>query len=168
MAAGGMGGAAGGSAGGSAGASSCPTDPNEPNDTVGQSFKLKDSSDCDGDGGTFSGVLAGSNDQDWFSLHFTDKSLCTVDRAITINASMGMLVCIFFKPDTGTAMVTCPAGSFEMGFAVPGYDGCCTNDKSLTLSYGSGGSDDSASVLFSVAGLDPTVKCGDYTVTYHF
>lgn len=167
--AGSSGAAGGGGASGSGGATSCPTDPHEPNDTVGQSKNLPDSTDCDGDGGSFSGVLDGLNDQDWFAVHFSDKSTCTVDRAITITASMGMRVCIFFKPDNGgMPTIKCPAGSVEMGFAVPGYDGCCTNDKSLSVSYGSGGSDDSANVLFEVSSLDPTVKCGDYTVAYHF
>lgn len=157
----------GGSAGGSGGASTCAKDTNEPNDSEAAAKGLPDATDCDDTGGTIDGILDGQQDQDWFTVHFTDKSLCQVDRSLTVNTTIGMKICMYFKADSGTKVPDCSGGS-AAATSPAGYAGCCTQGKALQLSYGSTGGSDDSTVHIQLSGLDVNAKCGPYSAAYHF
>ncbi len=146
----------------------CPGEEFEPNDSRPTAAPLKDINDCDGSGGSFSGIVAGGTDQDWWSYKGSDTFGCVVD-ATAGSGSAGIRVCIFARClDGSTAFKSCKKGTTIT--LSGGEQGCCgeggTNaqiEHSCTLV----GTDDSATVSMRIDAPGATA-CTSYKVDYHF
>ena len=146
----------------------CPGEEFEPNDSRPTAAPLKDINDCDGSGGSFSGIVAGGTDQDWWSYKGSDTFGCVVDATASA-ASAGIRVCVFARCNDGsTAFKSCKKGTAIT--LSSGEQGCCGEggasaevEHSCTLV----GTDDSATVSMRVDAPGATA-CTPYKVDYHF
>lgn len=146
----------------------CTGEEFEPNDSRPTAAVLPEINDCDGSGSSFSGVVAGSTDQDWWSFKGKDTFGCVVD-ATAGSGSAGIRVCIFARCNDGsTAFKSCKKGSPTT--LAGGEQGCCAEgglnaqvEHSCTLV----GTDDSATVFMRVDAPAATT-CAPYKVDYHF
>jgi len=139
----------------------------EPNNSEGSALWLKEVTDCDGSGGSFSGTLGGSLDVDWW--HYTGKDTfgCSVDP--TASTKSGVRVCIFAACVAGaTELKSCPKGTKATSPA--GSVGCCSDvsgDVEVEFGCTLVGADDGADVYMRVDDTFTKV-CRPYTVDYHF
>jgi hypothetical protein len=139
----------------------------EPNGSEGSAEWIGDITDCDGTGGSFSGVLGGGADVDWWHYSGTDKFGCSVDP--TASTSSGVRLCMYVACKGGaTELKGCTKGAPSK--SPSGNVGCCADyagavalDFKCTLL----GTDDSADVYLKLD--DPSATtCKPYTVAYHF
>ncbi len=166
----GTGGAAGGGTGGASTAGSgggCDQKDWEPNDSQATARPLTDITDCDNSGGSIDGTLA-PGDVDWFTFKASDTTFCSVNPYVNVTSSDNVTVCMYFKCDSGTTSVTCPAGSQDWS-ASPTNPGCCTSLTPLEPSVSCGGlfSNDSTQVWIEVS-WEGNMSCRNYSLDYHY
>ena len=144
----------------------------EPNETENDAFPLKGSaiSDCDGDGGTVTGTIAGMSDVDWFTYEGDDGIGCVVDptRSFTQSGS-GLRLCKFMECKSGDTEFGCPSGT--TGSTSPGgRAGCCgSSGFDVTDLNCTGTSDEHVDVYIRIdkPGANATT-CDDYSLGYHY
>jgi hypothetical protein len=126
---------------------------------------LKAINDCDGSGGSITGIIESGTDVDFFTYAGSDTFGCTVDP--TMLGPTTMRLCVFAKCTSGTSTTfkSCMKG---IKTTISGIDGCC-GDGGAQIDYTCPalGTDDSATIWMSVDSKGAGV-CLPYTVTYHF
>jgi hypothetical protein len=163
---GGFSGAAGSSG---SGGSSCNDPGPEPNDTLPQATPVCSTppceiSDCDGAGGTLTGVI-GPGDVDLHAYFGNDKIGCIVNATATTKDT-GYRLCVFVQCAGGAAteLKSCKSGTKATGPG--GLQGCCVEAPgSAEVQHNCPGLDDSAGVYMQI---DQASACADYSVDYHF
>jgi hypothetical protein len=144
----------------------------EPNESEDTAFPLKASaiSDCDGDGGTVSGTIAGAADIDWFSYEGDDKIGCVVDPTRSFSQSeSGLRLCKFIECFNGNTEFSCPGGT-TAATSPGGRKGCCgtTGFKISNLNC-TGTLDEHARVFIRVDQPGATAAtCNVYSLSYHY
>lgn len=139
----------------------------EPNETEGSATSLPAMDDCDPSPyPSFGGILADSDDVDWFKYAATDASFCSVDPLRNFTIVGGARLCKFAKCDSGTTEVTC-AGSATAMDSPAGYHGCCDSGSVSMSDVNCTGtlSDDTTIYIRVDQGLE---DCLSYTVDYHY
>lgn len=166
--------ASGSGGGGSGGmAPTCPDlGVGEPNENESNAFSLEATaiSDCDGDGGTVSGTIAGAGDVDWFTYDGDDGAGCVVDptRSLTQSES-GLRLCKFFECLSGETERSCPGGTTEET-SPEGRSGCCgTAGFDVTDLNCTGTTDEHVHVYVRIdqPGANAST-CNDYSLSYHY
>lgn len=160
----GTGGGEGG--GGTGGGAPCiDTGPGEPNDSEAAASNLGSATDCDGTGGTVSGVLAGTGDVDWYLYRATDEIGCSVDPSRTFSPPGGARLCKFAQcTGGGAADVTCQLGS-SPATSPSGRPGCC-HTQSFSIDIDCSGVDDDAQIYLRVD--RPVNVCTAYSIVFHY
>ncbi len=145
----------------------CTSSQWEPNGTEGSASWIGEITDCDSAGSSFSGVLGGGSDVDWWHYAGSDKLGCSVDPWASTKS--GVKLCMYVSCKGGpTEVKSCKTGTASK--SPSGAPGCCSDsggtvqiDFHCTLL----GADDSADVFLKVS--DPTVTtCRPYKVDYHY
>jgi len=137
----------------------------EPNDTESTAVDLGAIGDPDGDGDTFTGLVAGQSDKDWFKYKGSDENFSTVDPTRTISSSDAIRICKYAQCITGNTDVSCPSGT-NTATSPDGRSGCCS-DHGFTLDLNCTGTvSDDATIYIRV---DSQVQaCVTYSVDYHY
>jgi len=152
------------SAASGSGGASCPdTGQGEPNETEANAFDLGAIGDCDGDGSTLEGVLAGALDVDWYKYH-GDDGLCVVDPTRTLVTQDHLRICKFAQCDNEPPTVTCPPSAVS-ALSDDGRPGCCS-DQGFDMGLDCAGTNDSATIYIRLDKPDPA--CVAYTLGWHF
>lgn len=152
-------------------------DGNEPDGTVGQASNLGGmSNECDDNGKTGSGKLAGSGDIDWYYMLGPDTwSTCVVSPHVTTSGGASLEVCMYIKCRNGTTThgndVNCANGSSNATHgSLNGYAGCCLTGVNPTFGVGldCDGTDETSDVYVRVSKLGAGRQCTDYSVYTNF
>jgi hypothetical protein len=141
----------------------------EPNESEGFAESVAmDISDCDSDGNSITGVIAGDGDVDWFSYSANDQFGCSVDPTRSFSSSGMLRVCQFFECKSGTAEVSCGSGSTPSD-SPDGRPGCCaTQTFSAGINCTGTASDDTTVYLRVDEPGGGAAVCSSYTVDYHY
>jgi hypothetical protein len=174
---GGQGGAGNGSQGGSAqggqggaGGSACnDLGPGEPNGTEATAVNLGQVTDCDEDGASVTGTLAGPSDADWYRYANEDVFGCSVDPTRAISAAGSIRICKFFECLNGEVpSFDCP-GSTTASTSPAGRPGCC-GDTGFDLGVectNLGAGSDNTNVFIRVDSVQGQ-QCLNYTMDWHY
>jgi hypothetical protein len=151
-------------------APTCADSEQEPNNSVPSAVPLRatEITDCDNQGGTFKGVVAGGTDVDFFHYHGKDTALCRTDVTASTK-SPGVRLCAFVVCYKGTTEIkSCPKGT--PATAPGGVNGCCADangDVEVEHTCPLIGADDTADVYMRLDAEGATA-CMPYEVSYHF
>ena len=142
----------------------------EPNETEQTAIDLGGIGDCDGDGESFSGMIDGNFDVDWYKFHGSDASMfCSVDPSRTLTSSAPVRLCKFIQCDNAESNnFDCPGGTTAAS-SPDGRPGCCSSGN-INFDLVCGGSqfnDDNAVVFIRIDNPDESM-CPTYTVDYHY
>jgi hypothetical protein len=123
--------------------------------------------DCDGSGGTKTGVANGTIDTDFYHFKASDTLGCVISPTASTKTT-GIELCMFSKclAGTGTDFKGCSKGTETTSSL--GTKGCCVNTPG-TLAYDyncNGTTDESADVFIRVKGT--TAACQVYSFAYNF
>lgn len=138
----------------------------EPNDTEQTAKNLGTIDDCDGSGSSFSGVINGPSDVDWYKYFAQDAFGCQVGPSRSVQFMAAARICKFVECQDGSSpSVTCPAGT--VGATSPeGRPGCCGSEGFDMDLDCSSISDDT---IMYIRIDDPNgADCTPYTVDYHY
>jgi hypothetical protein len=137
----------------------------EPDEREVEATPLPDINDCDSNGSSVSGVVAGASDVDFFHFVGTDTIACVVDPTAMIDAA-GLRLCVFLSCRHGaTNLKGCPSG--DPALSPAGFSGCCSTSGTVQASISCFVGDDSADVYLSVA--EPVGdECVPYRISYHY
>ncbi len=142
-------------------------DPGDPGGSESTAKDLPNIDDCDGSGGTKTGVAAGVVDTDFYHFKASDTFLCTISPTAS-SKTAGLELCMFSKCQTGTStdFQGCTQGTEKTSSL--GVKGCCVNTPG-TLAYDyncNGTTDEAADVFIRVKGT--TDACQVYSFSYNF
>jgi hypothetical protein len=145
----------------------CSGEVNEPNDKEVLATFLGSIDDCDGSGSSYSDVLAGVGDIDWYRYTGTSPTnLCFVDPTVTIDTP-GLRLCEFALCTEGTTSVTsCTNGSPATSPA--GTGGCCTTSTTAMTMKITCSSLTNAADIYVRVDQPPSNTCTPYNVAYHY
>jgi hypothetical protein len=167
----GMGGTAGtaGAAGtaGTGGSVTCADDETEeePNDSEATARDLGTINDDDDKGASFTGVLNGADDADWYKYHGVDNFPYTVDPTRTVSFMMAARICKYAQCENDSdPSVTCP-GSTTTDTSPDGRKGCC-GSGGFSIGIDCTGMDDNATVYIRID--EASADCVPYSVMYHY
>lgn len=145
----------------------CPADENEPNDGEQSATSLGEFNDCDGNGGSVSGVL-GLGDEDWFTYIGDDDFGCIVDPDREIVTDGAVRICKFAECLNGlpNTDLSCPPGTMS-AMSPAGRPGCCgSSGFNMGVFNCTGTIDDSAYIYIRIDQGSP--QCVEYTLNYHY
>jgi hypothetical protein len=148
-------------------AQQCPADVSEPNDSEEEAQSLGQFNDCDGNGGSISGVLS-LGDEDWFTYTGTDAFGCIVDPEREIVTEGSLRICKFAECLNGleNTELTCPPGT-QSATSPAGRPGCCGSSGFKMGVFDCAGTiNDSANVYIRIDQGVP--QCTQYTLNYHY
>lgn len=154
----------------SSGATCVNSDPGEPNDSEGAAYDFGTIGCDDDDPGMIYGVLAGPDDEDWYTYIGLDENSCLVNptHGLTVLAGTAR-VCAFFActGGSGTDVGGCPSGTTDAK-SPAGRPGCCGSGEFTVDLNCTGTIDDEAAVYLRVD--DPTHQavCTEYAVSFHY
>lgn len=143
---------------------------NDPNDVGGSEPSAKDLgtiSDTDSDGSSFTGVVKGAVDVDFYKFTGTDGYGAVVDPTLT-SASSGVEMCMYVAclAGTGVDLKSCTGGAKATSGI--GNPGCCfTAPGATTLDYDCAGSTSESATVF-IRVKQTGNLCLPYTASYHF
>jgi hypothetical protein len=161
---GGSGGVGGEPAGTGGAGLTCDTS-DEPNDTESAAVDLGVITDCDETGSSFSGELAGINDQDWYKYEASDDFFCSVDATRDVMAGQPIRFCKYAQClDDSDPAISCPDGTDD-ATSPDGRPGCC-GDAGFTFAPDCDGISDDARIYLQLRTLSN--DCVAYTVDYHY
>lgn len=111
-------------------------DSNEPNDTSGTATVTMNTTDCDSDQRTVTGMLSGSADHDWYRLQASDNFGCSVDPRLSVNSGgISVRACAYVACLSGTnSALSCGNGA-AASTSLPGYLGCCLTGANPTFTF---------------------------------
>ena len=146
----------------------CTDDGVEPNETEAGASFLGDFNDNDSNGSSFSGVLNGMDDVDWYRYAGDDDFGSIVDPFRSISANGELRFCKFAECEDGLdeTEFPCEDGATE-ATSPEGRPGCCADsiihipDANCT-----GTTDDSMAIYIRID--QPTTECVEYTVNFHY
>jgi len=162
---GGDGGGGGVGEGGAGGATCDDPEPLEPNESEEAAIYLGMITDEDPMGGSFSGVLAGLNDVDWYTYSGVDVFPAEVDPSRLVSSSSPVRICKFAECIDGNATdITCEDNAAP-ATSPGGRPGCCSMQP-FSMSVTCSTSDDDTTVFIRVD--QPTAACASYTISYHY
>jgi hypothetical protein len=137
----------------------------EPNNTESSATDLGTITDCDEDGGSFSGMVAGIDDLDWYKYQASDDFFCVVDATREVQSNAPVRFCKYFQCiDDSTPAFSCPNGS-NAATSPDGRPGCCA-DSGFDVAPDCANTSDDVKVYMSVRTL--ANECVTYTVNYHY
>ena len=154
---------AGGAGGDGGSGGSCTNDMYEANDTQATATDLGQINDCDKNGSSVSGVLAGG-DVDWFTYKGSDTFGCSVNPSRDITSDGQAKLCKYIRCP-GLKLDKCPNDSTS-DTSPEGDPGCCTTTK-MELGINCNGASDDATIFLKVE-KPPAFTCVNYTFNYHY
>ncbi len=155
----------GGGGSGQGGGLNCPDGDAEPNNTESSAVDLGVISDCDGDGGVFSGIVAGIDDEDYFKYQASDDFGCSVDATREVESGQAIRFCKYAQCTNGSdPSISCPSGS-QTATSPDGRPGCCAN-SGFTFSPDCTGISDDVNIYMHLRTM--MNECVSYTVDYHY
>lgn len=155
----------GGGGSGQGGGLGCPVADDEPNDTESTAVDLGVITDCDGDGSSFSGVVAGLDDEDWFKYQASDDFGCSVDATRDVMAGQAVRFCKYAQCTDGSeASFSCPGGA-TAATSPDGRPGCCAN-AGFSFAPDCESISDDAIIYMHVRTMMNV--CASYSVDYHY
>ncbi len=140
---------------------------NEPNNKQVLATFLGTIDDCDSSGSSFSDVLGGVGDVDWYHYSGTSPTnVCFVDPTVTINTA-GLRLCEFALCVEGSTQIT-SCGSGTAATSPSGTGGCCTTSTAaMTMKITCSSLTNAADIYIRVD--QPTSNtCTPYDVAYHY
>jgi hypothetical protein len=138
----------------------------EPNETESTAVNLGTIDDCDNSGESFSGVLNGPNDVDWYRYSGKDVFPCVVDPARTVTFMMPARICKFVQCEAGgTPSFTCPNNT--TGATSPDQRPGCCGSQGFKMDIDCPGMNDHAAVYIRVDNPNGGA-CIPYKVDYHY
>lgn len=142
----------------------------DPNDVGGSEPTAKDLgtiTDSDSAGSTFSGVVSGAVDVDYYELTGTDEYGAVVDPTLS-STSTGVEICMFVTciQGSGIDFKSCTGGS--QATSDLGRPGCCfTAPGSIALEYDCLGTTNESATMFMRV-RQTSSACVSYAASYHF
>ena len=150
---------------GQGGGLNCPDGDPEPNNTESTAVDLGVITDCDGDGGVFSGIVAGIDDEDYFKYQASDDAFCSVDATREVTSGQAVRFCKYAQCTNGSdPSISCPGGS-QTATSPDGRPGCCAN-SGFTFSPDCTGISDDVNIYMHLRTM--MNECVSYTVEYHY
>lgn len=145
----------------------CCADPDmEPNDVQGEATRFtRPAPYTCAYSDSFPGVLAGSDDEDWFALTSSDTRYGGCNHRVTVDTP-GLRACIYGACgiETSTPTTTCTGGSPAV--SPDGVPGCCSDSGRATLEIVCRpGASQVTTYYFHVSGADAAM-CVPYRATY--
>jgi hypothetical protein len=154
-------------AGGCAGSMPCFDLDAEPNNSAASAISLGTIGDCDGDGGSITGVLNGTSDVDWYTVGAEDGFTCSSEFVLTLTGGSSVEACVFTacnnEPDE--TEVDCNEGSEAT--APNGHQGCCATGLVKVNSNCPGFSDDVTALIRIRKQGSGGTSCTPYSFDYH-
>ena len=146
----------------------CQGDVEPPADAEDSAQDLGDITDNDDDFIEQSGVLSGTSDVDWYTLHGADTALYIAEPTFTL-VSGTQRHCLFLECDDGGVAQTgvdCPEGS-DFAISPKLRPGCCSAASFQIKDFNCPGNDESVTMWLRVdkAAAD---MCSPYTFQAHF
>jgi hypothetical protein len=151
---------------GAAGGGGCVDADTEPNNSEATAHALGSVTDCDWKGSTITGTINGPADEDWFWFHGNDNVGCQVNPTFKVTPASTLIVCAYFKCDSGSTEVTCDSNS-QTALSTSGMKGCCSSAASFAPKLNCTGTlEDSGNVYLRAR--SSMNSCLSYKIEYHY